>query len=121
MKIAMLLDAAGRAACPEANATLYVYERQGNDWVVSSTRSHLAAGCTTVTAMRAYLTQTCQWLGEGTVLAAQAPRGFGRLVFAQNGIDFWTIDGEPNNYLDQIEAAYPRRTIAASAAKAAAR
>jgi hypothetical protein len=114
MKIAMLLDAAGRAARPEANGTVYVYERKGSDWIVSRKRSHAAADCTTVAQMRAYLTETCQWLGDCTVLAAETPRGFGRLVFAQKGIDFWAIDGEPRNYLDQIEAAYPQRLVAAS-------
>lgn len=116
MKIAMLLDAAGRAVRPEANGTVYVYERQGSDWVVSSKRSHSAADCTTVAAMRAYLTETCQWLGDCTVLAARAPGGFGRLVFAQNHVDFWAIDGEPKNYLDQIEATYRQARVGVAAA-----
>jgi hypothetical protein len=120
MKIAMLLDAAGRAVRPEANGTVYVYERQGNDWVVSRTRLHQAADCTSIAQMRAYLTGTCQWLADCTVLAAEAPGGFGRLVFAQNGVDFWDIDGLPNNYLDQIEAAYPQQR-AVRRQKAAAR
>jgi hypothetical protein len=122
MKIAMLLDAAGRAVRPEANGTVYVYERQGNDWIVSRSRSHSAADCTTIAGMRAYLTETCQWLDDCTVLAAQSPRGFAQLVLAQNGVDFWAIDGLPKNYLDQIAAAYGRpRVEAVAAMKVAAR
>ncbi|GAA2184621.1 hypothetical protein GCM10009785_33270 [Brooklawnia cerclae] len=122
MKIAMLLDAAGRATHPEADGTLYVYERRGNDWVVSCTREHLAAGRVTVISMRGYLTGMCDWLRDSgcTVLAAQAPRGFGRLVFGRKNIDYWLVDGEPNNYLDEIEDCYLRREQAAAAAAQAA-
>lgn len=103
MKIAMLLDAAGRAARPEAEGTIYVYERQGQEWVVCRTRKHSAADCTTVAAMRTYLTELCKSLDDCTAFAAAAPRGFGRLVFNQNHLDFWPIDGEPGNHLNQIE------------------
>lgn len=106
MKIAMLLDATGRAAYPEAEGTVYVYERQGDEWVVVRSREHCAADRTTIVAMRAYLGRLCAWLGDCTVFAALAPRGFGGLVFAQSGIDFWCVGGEPANYLDQIENAY---------------
>ena len=108
MKIAMLLDAAGRAVRPDGEGTLYVYERQGHDWVVAKTTSYTAADCTTVVGMRTYLKEVCAWLGDCTVLAAEAPRGFAKLVFTQNHVDLWAIDGEPNNYLDQIERSYLR-------------
>jgi hypothetical protein len=106
MKIAMLLDAAGRAVRPESEGTVYVYERHGNEWVVTSKRQHSAVDCDTVATMRANLSELCDWLGDCTVLAAKAPRGFGRLVFNQKHVNFWAIDGDPKNYLDQIESFY---------------
>lgn len=108
MKIAMLLNDAGRAISPEMDGTVYVYQRTGNDWVVTQTRVHTAATCTTIATMRAYLIGLCDWLGDCTVLAAQRPHGFGGLVFAQRGIDVWMIDGASDNYLDQIEQTYRR-------------
>jgi hypothetical protein len=109
MKIAMLLDTAGRPVRPESEGTVYVYERHGNDWVVARTRVHAPAAHDTIAAMRAYLTELCAWLDDCTVLAAQPPRGFSRVVFAQQGVDLWAVDGEPKNYLDQIAAGYGRK------------
>ena len=115
MKIAMLLDEAGRAIGPEGDGTRYVYERQGLDWVVSQSRPHQASNRDTVAAMRAYLTEVCDWLGDCTVLAAERPRGFGRVVFAQRGVDLWAIDGAPENYLDQIDRHYRQKARKARA------
>jgi hypothetical protein len=109
MKIAMLLDAAGRPVRPEAEGTVYVYERRADEWVVTRSRKHSPSGNDTISGMRAYLTDLCEWLDDCTALAAEAPRGFSLIVFAQHGVDFWAIDGEPKNYLDHIASGYGRK------------
>lgn len=114
MKIAMLLDNAGRAISPETDGTIYVYQRRGSDWVVTRTREHMVGDCDTVATMRARLNEVCDWLGDCTVLAAQAPRGFGGLVFAQRGVDLRVIDGAHRNDLDRIERCYPRSGVVAA-------
>lgn len=111
MKIAMLLDTAGRAIRPEDEGTVYVYERRGADWVVVRSRAHAPAADFTITAMRAYLSELCEWLDDCRVLAAQEPRGFAGLVFAQQGVDLWAISGQAGNDLDRIEAAGLRRQL----------
>ena len=121
MKIAMLLDAAGRPVQPESEGTVYVYERQHNEWVVTRTRAHAPASHGTIAGMRAYLTELCDWLDDCNVLAARAPRGFSRVVFVQRGVDLWAIDGEPKNYLDQIAAGYgPKKGLVFTRSRSAA-
>lgn len=111
MKIAMLLDAAGRAIRPEDEGTVYVYERRGADWVVTRSRAHAPAADFTIAAMRAYLNDLCEWLDDCRVLAAQQPRGFAGVVFARQGVDLWAVSGQAGNDLDRIEAAGLRRQL----------
>lgn len=111
MKIAMLLDPAGRAISPEQDGTVYIYERHGAEWAVVRSRSYQAAQVTTIAEMRDHINQTCEWLGDCTILTGLRPRGFAGLAFAQSGVEYWTVGEGAHNYLDQIAAARQRQLV----------
>lgn len=111
MKIAMLLDSAGRAISPEQNGTVYIYERHGNEWAVLKSQSYQGAEGDTIAAMRSLINQTCEWLDGCTIITGLKPRGFAGLAFAQRGVEFWIVGEGAHNYLDQIAAARHRPLV----------
>lgn len=111
MKIAMLLDAAGRAISPEQNGTVYIYERHGNEWAVVKSRSYQPAEVATIAAMRDYINQTCDWLDDCANVTGLRPRGFAGLAYTQRGVEYWTVGEGAHNYLDQIAAARHRPLV----------
>lgn len=114
MKIAMLLDSAGRAISPEQNGTVYIYERHGNEWAVVKSQSYLGAHCATIAEMRSHINQTCEWLEGCAIITGLKPRGFAGLAFAQRGVEYWTVGEGAHNYLDQIAAARSRQLVPSS-------
>ncbi|MFT8395340.1 Fe-only nitrogenase accessory AnfO family protein [Propionibacterium sp.] len=104
MKIAMFLDSAGRATSPEFDGTIYVYEREANEWIVDRSMEFPAVNCSTLPAMRARVELMCDWLQDDCqILAVMPPRGFSGGVFTRNNVDLWIVDGTPDNDLDVIE------------------
>lgn len=113
MKIAALLDRFGRAATPSAGGTLYIYERQGSNWVTServtfSTVEHLS-----MQELRRYLAEVSGWLGDCKVVAARASHGYYRVAFGSLGVALWAVRGVPQDFIEQIEGFYAHADAAA--------
>ena len=119
MKIAMLLDTAGRAIRPEDEGTVYVYERRGADWVVARSRAHAPAADFTIAAMRAYLIDLCEWLDVGglsvsavggwhAVIHRDIPRIGNLGIVLSAGCCFWDRPGSGFHYSIPVRRRFGR-------------
>lgn len=106
MKIAALLDAAGQAAVPQLGGSLYIYERQGSNWVAAQKLDFVPGEHASMDALRHYLEQVRDWLGDCQVMAAGATTGYYRVLFASLGVTLWPVRGNPEQFIDQIAHAY---------------
>jgi Fe-only nitrogenase accessory protein AnfO len=104
MKIAALLDDAGQAAVPQLGGALYVYQREGLNWVASRKLDFTPGRHGSMDELRRYLEQVRDWLEDCTVVAAGATTGYYRVLFGSLGIHLWGVRGTPEQFIEQIES-----------------
>ncbi|WP_010254223.1 Fe-only nitrogenase accessory AnfO family protein [Treponema primitia] len=108
MKIAILLDAEGRAASFTEQGTIYVYERRDDVWAADRKQDFVSAAYTTMADLRSYICKITAWLGECKVLAAKRSNGYYRLAFEGCGVALWAVEGSPPQFISQIESFYTK-------------
>ena len=113
MKIAALLDETGQASSPQAGGTIYVYQREADNWVASR-RTQFAGEFTMMSDLRNHLTEVAEWLADCKVLAGRAANGYYRVAFGSLGVALWTVRGRPEEFIEQIEQYYRRATALAA-------
>jgi Fe-only nitrogenase accessory protein AnfO len=103
MKIAALLDGTGQVAIPQRGGTLYIYEREGMNWVASQKLEFTPGEYVSMADLRRYLEQVRDWLGDCKVLAAGETTGYYRVLFGSLGIALWGVRGTPEQFIEQLE------------------
>lgn len=114
MKIAALLDESGRASSPQAGGTIYVYQREADNWVASRRTQFAAGEFTTMSDLRNHLTEVAEWLDDCKVLAGRAANGYYRVAFGSLGVALWAVRGRPEDFVEQIEQYYRRAAALAA-------
>jgi Fe-only nitrogenase accessory protein AnfO len=108
LKIAVLLDDAGRAAGFHEGGTIYIFERQEDVWRSDIKFDFLPAGFASMTELRDYIGSISCRLGDCKILAAKASAGFYRVAFESFGVGLWAVTGTPRHFIGQVEAFYTK-------------
>jgi Fe-only nitrogenase accessory protein AnfO len=106
LKIAVLLDGAGKAAGLQEGGTIYVFERKNDVWSSDVKLDFLPAGFASMAELRSYIGSISRRLGDCKILAAKASNGFYRVVFEGFGVGLWAVTGIPQQFISRLEAFY---------------
>jgi Fe-only nitrogenase accessory protein AnfO len=103
MDIAVILDELGKTSVFEKDGVLKVFSKESGTWKTLRERIYRITQTGSADAMRRYLSELGDWLGDCRNLVAKRMRGTHLAAFEKHQLTFWEIDGYPDQFLDSIQ------------------